>query len=198
MSAGTKNDIRSVALNLPNQLTWLRLILAIVLFCMIPYRFYLTATVLFVIAVSTDWLDGYFARKYNQITTLGRILDPFVDKVIICGTFIFLASIESSGIRAWMAVIIVGRELLVTALRSFLEQQNVDFSASLSGKLKMVVQCVAAGLSLFCLYLAAGTADGSVPVWLGWTVTASAWGAVALTILSGAAYVRSAIGVMRN
>ena len=52
---------------------------------------------LFVIAAGTDWLDGYFARKYGQVTTLGRILDPFADKVIVCGTFIFLAAIPESG-----------------------------------------------------------------------------------------------------
>ena len=65
---------------------------------------------LFVIAAGTDWLDGYFARKYGQVTTLGRILDPFADKVIVCGTFIFLAAIPDMqqvpwGLRAWMVVV---------------------------------------------------------------------------------------------
>ena len=74
---------------------------------------------------STDWLDGYWARKYGQVTTLGRILDPFVDKIIICGTFIFLAAVPGSRrVAAWMAVVVVGRELLVTALRSFLGRRR--------------------------------------------------------------------------
>ena len=141
--------------NLPNQLTSLRLILAVVMFAFIHFEFYLTSMVLFIIAAGTDWLDGYFARKYGQVTTLGRILDPFADKVIVCGTFIFLAGSPTfvnmpewyAGLRPWMVVVIVGRELLVTALRSFLEDRGSDFSAKMSGKLKMVLQCVAAGVA---------------------------------------------------
>ena len=79
--------------NLPNQLTFLRLMLSVVLFCFIAWEYYLTSLVLFIIAAGTDWLDGYFARKYSQVTTLGRILDPFADKVIVCGTFIFLVAV---------------------------------------------------------------------------------------------------------
>src|SRR6185503_19719290 len=123
--------------NVPNQLTTLRLLLSIVLFGFIAFEYYLTSLVLFVIAASTDWLDGYWARKYGQVTNLGRILDPFVDKIIICGTFIFLVAVPGSGVQAWMVVVIVGRELLVTALRSYLEGEGADFSAKMSGKLKM-------------------------------------------------------------
>ena len=63
------------------------------MFGFIAWDFYPTSLVLFIIAASTDWLDGYYARKYGQVTTLGRILDPFADKVIICGTFIFLVAV---------------------------------------------------------------------------------------------------------
>ena len=131
-------------------MTSLRLLLSVVLFGLISAEHYIAAFVLFLVAVGTDWLDGYYARKYNQITTLGRILDPFADKVIICGTFIFLVTTRGCLpigclLQAWMVVVIVGRELLVTALRSFLEERGSDFSANLSGKLKMVLQCVAAG-----------------------------------------------------
>src|SRR5208282_1042538 len=145
------------AFNLPNQLTSLRLLLSVVLFGLISDEHYIAAFVLFLVAVRTDWLDGYYARKFNQITTLGRILDPFADKVIVCGTFIFILvapgmSTVPGGLRAWMVVVIVGRELLVTALRSFLEERGSDFSANLSGKLKMVLQCVAAGSALVYLH----------------------------------------------
>src|SRR5687768_9331901 len=158
-------ELRAVVFNLPNQLTWLRLALTVVMFCLIAWEQYAISVVLFVVAASTDWLDGYFARKYNLVTTLGRILDPFADKVIICGTFVFLsAEYPVSGVHAWMAVVVVGRELLVTALRSFLEQQGADFSATLSGKLKMVLQCTAAALSLYCLSIV--TARGGVEPWL--------------------------------
>ena len=110
--------------NLPNQLTSLRILLAVIMFALIDRSVYWASFVLFVIAAGTDWLDGYFARKYGLVTTLGRILDPFADKVIVCGTFIYLVSIPATiavpwGLRAWMVVVMVGRELLVTALRSF-------------------------------------------------------------------------------
>jgi CDP-diacylglycerol--glycerol-3-phosphate 3-phosphatidyltransferase len=187
-------ELRAVVFNLPNQLTWLRLALTIVMLAFIGSDMYLTGMVLFVIAASTDWLDGYFARKYGLVTTLGRILDPFADKVIICGTFIYLAAIPGSGVAAWMVVVIVGRELLVTALRSFLEQQGADFSATLSGKLKMVVQCAAATLSLYCLAYPK-VAQGPL---LDWILVATVWAAVLLTIASGVGYIRTSIRLLRG
>jgi CDP-diacylglycerol--glycerol-3-phosphate 3-phosphatidyltransferase len=107
VSVATKNQAGRQVLNVPNQLTALRLVLSVVLFVLIPLQFYGAAMALFFVAAATDWLDGYWARKYGQVTTLGRILDPFVDKIIICGTFIFLAAIPTSGIAAWMAVVVL-------------------------------------------------------------------------------------------
>ncbi|MGD9126167.1 MAG: CDP-diacylglycerol--glycerol-3-phosphate 3-phosphatidyltransferase [Planctomycetia bacterium] len=150
----------SGALNLPNQLTTLRILLSIVMFAFLTFDFYVTSFVLFIIAAGTDWLDGYFARKYDMVTTLGRILDPFADKVIICGGVIFLAAAPGMqtipwGFRAWMAVVIVGRELLVTALRGFIEQSGKDFSAKWVGKWKMLLQCVlvAAGMLILSYHV---------------------------------------------
>ena len=134
--------------------------------------------------------------KYSQVTTLGRILDPFVDKIIICGTFISLAGRwKARGWRGWMAVVVVGRELLVTALRSFLEQQGADFCATLSGKLKMVLQCIAAAVSLNALSYAA-VADR--PGWLEQTLVISIWSAVVLTVVSGVAYIFAAVKLLRQ
>jgi CDP-diacylglycerol---glycerol-3-phosphate 3-phosphatidyltransferase len=143
------------SLNLPNLVTATRLILSIVLFTMISAGgWWISSATLFVLAASTDALDGYLARRYKQITVLGRILDPFVDKVIVCGTFVFLLErhgIPDSGVNAWMVVIIIGREMFVSSLRGILEKEGKDFSASLSGKLKMVLQCVAITVSLLSL-----------------------------------------------
>lgn len=194
MSASTKEPIWNTVFNLPNQLTVSRLFLSIVLFVFLSLQWYQTSLVLFVVAASTDWLDGYLARKYGQVTVLGRILDPFVDKVIVCGTYIILVSEPESEIHAWMAVVIVGRELLITALRGFLEQQGADFSASMSGKLKMVFQCIAAGVSLF--YLSQLPADGAPAAWLYWLLIVSVYTAVALTVISGVAYIREAIAIL--
>ena len=116
MSVSAKDQPGVAVFNLPNQLTVSRLILSIVLFVLMAFHCYLASMIVFIIAASTDWLDGYFARKYNLVTVLGRILDPFVDKVIVCGTFIFLVADPASQVAAWMAVVVVGRELLVTAL----------------------------------------------------------------------------------
>jgi CDP-diacylglycerol--glycerol-3-phosphate 3-phosphatidyltransferase len=177
--------------NVPNQLTSLRLILSIVLFALIGLQYYLSALVLFVIAASTDWLDGYWARKYGQVTNLGRILDPFVDKIIICGTFIFLVAEPTSGVAAWMATVVVGRELLVTALRSYLEGEGADFSANKAGKLKMLLQCIAAAVALYAL------AQTERPDWLQWTLVVSLWAAVLLTLYSGLIYIQKAIYLLR-
>lgn len=193
-STSTHERASVTAFNLPNQLTVARLALSIVLFVLLPLGYYTASLVVFVIAASTDWLDGYFARKYNLVTVLGRILDPFVDKVIVCGTFIYLAAIPDSGVAAWMAVVIVGRELLITALRSFLEQQGADFSAAMSGKLKMLFQCIAAGVSMFYLSWQSGTA----PDWAWPLLMVTVWAAVALTIYSGVAYVRTAVQLLRG
>ncbi len=197
----------AVVLNLPNQLTSLRLILSVVLFCLIAGQYYLSGFVLFLIAAGTDWLDGYFARKYGQVTTLGRILDPFADKVIVCGTFIFLVAIPAMaevpyGLRAWMVVVIVGRELLVTALRSFIEERGSDFSAKKSGKLKMVLQCVAASVALFYLSYATTTVEGGssvgAPAWCYWLLVVSVWSAVVLTVVSGVGYVVAAVKLLKQ
>ncbi|MBI3466533.1 MAG: CDP-diacylglycerol--glycerol-3-phosphate 3-phosphatidyltransferase [Planctomycetes bacterium] len=199
MSLTTERPARAVLFNVPNQLTALRLVLSLVLFVMVAYKTYLAGLVVFLIAASTDWLDGYVARKYGMVTTLGRILDPFVDKIIICGTFVYLVGVPESDsllvqtLRPWMVVVIIGRELLVTALRSFLEGEGADFSATLSGKLKMLLQCIAAGVCLF--YLSYGRAS-DFPLWLEWLMRVSVWSAVAITIISGLAYVQRAVAIL--
>lgn len=185
-------------LNVPNVLTAARFVLAIVVFVLIPFERYLEATIVFVIAAGTDWIDGWWARKYNQVTKLGRIFDPFVDKIIICGAFTFLAAESGSGILPWMAVVVMGREMLVTAIRGFIEQQGGDFSAQMAGKLKMVFQCVAVVASLIALrhYQQAGTREASLEPWLYYTLHTSVWLAVVSTVYSGAEYVVAAARIL--
>jgi CDP-diacylglycerol---glycerol-3-phosphate 3-phosphatidyltransferase len=204
--AKSAQRIRAAMFNLPNQLTFLRLILSAVLFGFIACGWYMTSMWMFIVAAGTDWLDGYYARKYSQITTLGRILDPFADKVIVCGTFIFIMAAiagdpllakEPWGLRAWMVVVIVGRELLVTALRSFIEDRGSDFSAKMSGKLKMVLQCVAAGVCLF--YLSYETQQArDAAVWCWWLMVVTIWSALILTVYSGVVYVYVAVKLLRE
>ncbi len=180
--------------NVPNQLTAARFVLSILVFGLIVWEYYLAALVVFVVAASTDWIDGYWARRFNQVTKLGRMFDPFVDKIIICGTFILLGAAPGSGIAAWMAVVVVGRELLVTALRSLIEESGGDFSANMAGKLKMVFQCAAVVVSLWVLH--AGSA--AAPTWLTWTLVGLVWLAVLSTIQSGLGYVWASAKVFRE
>ncbi|NOY42706.1 MAG: CDP-diacylglycerol--glycerol-3-phosphate 3-phosphatidyltransferase [Planctomycetes bacterium] len=192
-------------LNVPNQLTLARIVLSVILFVFLELGWYQTSLILFVITAGTDWLDGYWARKYGQVTQLGRVLDPFADKLFICGTFILLSAVPQltggiapSGIAAWMAVVIVGRELLVTALRTFVEQQGGDFSAKWIGKWKMALQCLAASWSIVQLtYVdqAVGAWQTVPPAWMSSGLVVVAWAAVLLTIYSGITYVLAAIKI---
>lgn len=195
----------STVWNIPNQITAVRLVLAIVVFVLIPLENYLIAMVLFSIAAATDWMDGYWARKYNQVTRLGRVFDPFVDKVIICGTYILLAADGNQqqfglwGIVGWMAVVVAARELLVTVIRSQIEKEGGDFSAKWAGKWKMGFQCGAVIATLLALHL---TRTSSQPIedladWLKWSMAGFVWLSVASTIYSGAVYVQAAGRLMR-
>jgi CDP-diacylglycerol---glycerol-3-phosphate 3-phosphatidyltransferase len=201
-SAPRPATIGRESLNLPNLITCSRLVLALVLFAMIETGgYWLASAALFVVAASTDWLDGYLARKYGQVTTLGRILDPFVDKIIVGGAFLFLLEKNGtgtadnaihSGVTAWMAIAVIGREMFISSLRGFLEQQGKDFSASLSGKAKMLLQCVAVTASLLSL-----SPELNWP-WLIPTRDALLWAAVGVTVWSGLVYVIRAVRLLRR
>lgn len=181
--------------NLPNQITAVRIVVALAMFVMVVWKLYLPGLILFVLAASTDWVDGQIARRTNQVTQLGRILDPLADKVLICGAFIFLCAVPESRIAAWMAVVVVARELIVTVIRSFLEQSGKDFSATMPGKLKMVFQCGAVAASLWLLHL--GSQNHVAPGWLTPLVIALAWLAVLSTIYSGVIYIFAAVRLLK-
>ena len=193
------SDASERSLNLPNAITFSRLVLSLVLFALMQAGgYWLTAAGLFVFAVLTDVLDGWIARRYKLITQLGRIMDPFVDKFITSGTFLFLLPVtQQSGVTPWMVVIVLGREMLVTSLRGFLEQRGADFSASFSGKLKMFLQCVAATAAILSMH----------PPIAEWSVGGMAftavrdvllWSMVAVTVWSGWDYVQRAIVLLRG
>lgn len=168
--------------NVPNALTSIRFGLAIAVMALIPLERFTSALVVFSIAVSTDWMDGYYARKYGQVTKLGRIFDPFVDKIIICGTFIALVEFPQSGVSSWMATIVVARELLVTSLRGMIEGAGGDFSARDLGKWKMVLQCAAAIAVLLSLIY-------PMVAWIAFVAPILLWAAILLTLYSGFDYV---------
>lgn len=154
----------------PNQVTCGRMVLAVAYLAALAWydpsihgrALPLVCLVMFIVAAVTDLWDGYLARKYNMITSIGRMLDPFVDKVLVLGSFILLAGDNYvltdhihpiSGVSAWMVIVIVARELLVTSVRGLSEGQGRAFAATVYGKAKMAVQSVTVGVVLGSLAL---------------------------------------------
>jgi CDP-diacylglycerol--glycerol-3-phosphate 3-phosphatidyltransferase len=148
MAIGT--PARQSVFNLPNQLTAARFVLGVVLFVLIEHGLWVGCVVVFALAAATDWLDGYLARRRNLVSSLGRQLDPLVDKVVICGAYIFLLPLGSddTGLTALAVTVIVARELIITGLRSFMENRGAHFGADWLGKIKMGLQCI----TLFAIF----------------------------------------------
>jgi CDP-diacylglycerol--glycerol-3-phosphate 3-phosphatidyltransferase len=134
---------RPPVFNVPNQLTAARFVLSLVLFAFIALEWWITCLAIFAVAAFTDWLDGYIARKQGITSTLGRNLDPLVDKIMVCGAYTFLIPVEHANIQPWMVTVVVARELIITGLRGFMENLGATFGADWLGKLKMGLQCAA-------------------------------------------------------
>ena len=214
--------------HLPNLLTGLRLVLAIVFFGMLSWYqyegrgdpwFLNTAFVIYCIALVTDFLDGHLARRYDLETAFGRVVDPFVDKVLVLGSFAFFAgknfilpdydAMKSpggtafvvktiTGVAPFMVVILLARELLITTLRGTAEGSGQAFGAQFSGKLKMVFQSV----TILVILAYVNYLD-----WLraqGWTRPATwfrdvcIWSTLVVTVVSGWLYVQRAIAMYRS
>ena len=157
-------------MNLPNRLTLGRLILTVCLFSILemirqasfpdsrvlgPWLATIASVgfVLFLVAALTDVLDGYLARRRKMVSDFGRIADPFADKILICGSLVFLAATPGVDgiIQPWVVVIILAREFLVTGLRGYIEARGVPFGARAIGKVKMLLQSFLVGGALFIL-----------------------------------------------
>jgi CDP-diacylglycerol--glycerol-3-phosphate 3-phosphatidyltransferase len=191
----TMTPRRPPVFNLPNQLTAARAGLAVVLFAFIALQWWIACLIVFALAATTDYLDGYLARKQGLTSTLGRNLDPLVDKILICGAYIFLLPLRDSGIVPWIATVVVARELTITVLRSFLEGQGAKFGADWLGKLKMWLQC-AALIAVFLTYLVRGEAE-ETPLWMLLARDATIYAMVIVTILSGLQYLWKAVALLK-
>src|SRR5947209_3349921 len=102
--------------NLANQLTASRLLLGIVLFVLMELDLWIASIIVFALAAFTDWADGQVARRLGLVSSLGRMFDPLIDKVLVCGAFIFLLPRPDAGVAPWMVVILVAREFIITGL----------------------------------------------------------------------------------
>ena len=182
----------------PNRITMLRFVASLVLFLILsvcgesdPAAIEGTIDVcfwLFLAIAFSDYLDGYLARRGNHITAFGRIADPFVDKVLVIGTMIYLAVLEWSRpwFPAWIVVVVVAREFLVTGIRGYVESLGLAFPADWFGKTKMIVQCIAIGV-----VLGLHTFDWPGPLqrFLEIAGHVFVWGTLLTTVGSGTSYV---------
>jgi len=179
-------------LNLPNRVTVGRMLLAVVLFillgtvCTEAGPIWYLAFTIYLVTVISDGLDGYLARSRNQITTFGRIADPFADKIVICGVLVLTTAnpLTASLVPTWIVLLVLAREFLVSGLRGFLEGRGQSFSAKWQGKLKLVIQAVYCGAILFY--------PGSQFDWVEWIAHTFLWLTAAITVFSGLSYVRAA------
>ncbi len=132
--------------------------------------------ILFVLASFTDFLDGYLARKHNQVTTFGKFTDPIADKLLVLTAFLYLQA-TTDRVLWWMTLIVIGREFIVTGVRLLAVEKGKVIAASPFGKLKMVTTVVALVVLLFN--------DFGLPVIIGDVLL---WLALLFTVLSGADY----------
>jgi CDP-diacylglycerol---glycerol-3-phosphate 3-phosphatidyltransferase len=133
--------MRSELLTVPNLLSLSRIPLTAVLCWAVAAEWWLVALLTFAVAAFTDWLDGWWARRFNQLSAVGRALDPLTDKVLIASAFIFLIPVPDAGIHPWVVAVVVVREVLITGLRGMVEAAGKSFGADWFGKLKTVLQC---------------------------------------------------------
>ena len=154
-------------MNLPNILTLVRIFLVPLLVVVLLTRtdgFELWGVAILLGAAATDWLDGFLARRRRQVTSLGVVLDPIADKILISAAFITLVELDLA--PAWMVAIIVGREVAVSGLRAIAAAQGFSVPVSDLGKLKMVLQVCAAALLILSGRFEVLAAMGKVALWL--------------------------------
>ena len=168
-------------MNLANKLTVLRMILVpIFLICAMinTATANVIALAIFVIASITDKLDGYIARSRNEITNFGKFMDPLADKLLVTCALILL--VERGVIAAWVVVVIIAREFIVSGLRTLAASQGVVIAASNWGKLKTAIQMIAIIMGLLSLVYN--------PEWLNITTQVTIYLAAVITIISGVDY----------
>jgi CDP-diacylglycerol--glycerol-3-phosphate 3-phosphatidyltransferase len=208
--------------HIPNLLTTGRLLLAAVFFALLSYYQYQgrgapgllnVAFIIYCIALFTDFLDGYLARLWKVEGPFGRVVDPFVDKVLVIGSFIFFAGknfiipgtpigpagkyvvYTITGVVPWMVVVILARELLVTSFRGLGESAGQNFGAAFSGKVKMVVQSVTILVVLVYVNYFAPHRGTDYEPQVRLFRDLCVWTTVVVTVISGFAYAQRAVTV---
>ncbi len=195
--------------NLPNTITVSRLFLTAGFVAAVSFETFAghaTALLLFVLASISDYLDGYLARKLNLVTTLGKLLDPLADKILVCAGFVFLTA---EGIcPVWITALIIGREFLVTGLRQIAIEKGQVLAADRLGKWKTTFQLTYLITGLVWVTLATLS---SVPPWLqflqllskpwgpgAWLMPVSLCLAIGFTVISACSYIYASRGLLKS
>lgn len=183
-------------MNLPNSITLTRIAsIPLLIWILSTNRFAtsggekeLLASALFIAASITDGIDGYLARKRGQITTMGMLLDPLADKLLIAAAFITLVQFNPSLVPAWIAVVIIGREFLVSGLRSIAATEGFTITASDLGKFKMLVQIISVVAVILDHRWKEWPVYGSYIFPVHWIAKLAIWFMVLLSLLSAGDY----------
>jgi len=192
-------------MNLPNAITVGRIFLVPLLVVVLLTKFEgrlifgvqkeLVGAAIFGLASLTDWLDGYLARRRQQVTTLGQFMDPLADKLLITAALVSLVQMDLA--QSWMVVVILARELLVTSFRGLGEGSGQNFGAAFSGKLKMVFQSITILVILVYVNYLKRLSDSGYLEWATWLRDICIWATVAITVISGLLYLRRAPDLYR-
>ena len=171
-------------MNLPNAITIGRIFLVPLLVVVLLTKFEghlilgvrkeLVGAAIFGLASLTDWLDGYLARRRKQVTTLGQFMDPLADKLLITAALVSLVQMDLA--QSWMVVVILGREIYVTVLRSLAQSRGISIPASPLGKFKMVSQVTAILLLILGDHIPEFAALGRIVLWIA--MITAVWSAV--------------------
>ncbi len=186
LDAPTVEETTVKIFNIPNILSLSR-ILSVPVFIVLmlepsPLRA-LAAGIVFSLASATDWLDGYLARKWGQVTKAGKLLDPIADKILIMSALVILVEIRSDVVHSWIAIVIIGREFAVTGLRAIASSENIIIPAENVGKYKVGAQ-ITAVLSLLLDYY-------MNKEWLTYLGTIALWVAMILAVYSAVVYFKT-------
>ncbi len=206
---------------IPNLITLSRLVLTALFFIAINFAHQprniplciWVALAIFMLAVASDALDGYLARQWKVESAFGRVVDPFADKILICGAFVFFGApqlmlphlpitpvaqgSEITGVAPWMAVVLIAREFLVTGIRGLAESQGIDFRALWTGKVKMIVQCAAVIGVLVYLALVNQIHNQAVLKFFRYARDIAIWAMLIVTVLSAWQYISRAWRVIK-
>ena len=185
-----------LSVNLPNSITLSRICSIPLLVWILSSSYFssahgtkeLLASAVFIAAALTDGIDGYLARKRDQITTMGILLDPIADKLLIAAAFIALVQINPSLVPAWVAIVVIGREFLVSGLRSIAASEGFTIEASNLGKFKMVVQIVSVVAVILDHRWKEWPISNHYIFPIHWIASAAIWFMVCVSLVSGIDY----------